>query len=85
MDTLLKADIFFFVTTIAVIVVLILLCVALVYLVGILKNIKNTARKINSGIDSAHEEIIDIKNRIVDDSFLNFIFKKKKKKKSSND
>ena len=80
MESILKADIFFFVTTIAVLVFLVLGSIATVHLIGILKNVKYATRKMNTAIDSAEEEIDVIKNRIAESFIFNFIFGKAKKK-----
>lgn len=79
MNTLIHADIFFFVATIAVIVFLLLGIIVSVYLIGILKNVKKATEKINNTIDDAEEEIDIIKHKIAESSLFNFVFSKKRK------
>ena len=59
METLMKADIFFFVTTIAVIAVTIGLMVALTYIIKILRNASHISDKVKEESD---EIISDIKS-----------------------
>ncbi len=83
MDTLIHADIFFFVTTIAVLVFLVLGSVAMVHLIGILNNVKYATRKMNTAIDNAQEEVDVLKSKIVESSIFSFIFGKQRKHKNS--
>ena len=88
MDTFLKADIFFFVTTICVILVTILFLVILFYLIRVLKNIDFLAKKIKEEgseiIEDAHNIRIDLKSGAKKAStlfsVLSFFNRKRKKK-----
>lgn len=46
MNSLIKADIFFFVSTIALVVISIGIAIALVYLIRILRNVKDVSEKV---------------------------------------
>lgn len=81
MDTIVHADIFFFVTTIAVIICVILVSVMLFYLIGILRDVKKTTATINHKIEEAEEDIDNLKQKIAESAVFNFIFAKKKKRK----
>ncbi len=72
-----KSDIFFFVATIATIVLVVLLCVAIVYLIKFL-------RKANKISDTVQDDIHKIEERIKDQPWLNFLFKKRNKKKTKS-
>ncbi len=85
MDTLMKADIFFFVTTIAVVVFLVLGSIALYYLISVLRNLRDATRNINHAMVKAEDEISEVKDRIVDSTIFNFLFAKKKKRKTSRE
>jgi len=74
MESLMKADIFFFVATIATVVVAAFLGVAIYYLVRFLKKANRISDSVEDGIDQ-------LKEGVKDQPFLNFLFKKKKTKK----
>jgi len=69
MDTLMKADIFFFVTTVVVTIFGILGTVAFLYLIGILRDIRRASRKLEGeleAIGNGAEELY----RTISESFL---------------
>lgn len=79
---LLKSDIFFFVTTIAVIVIGVLLLIALIYTIKILRDIKHVSRAVKEESDKIIEEVENVRtgflSKIV--AFFNPIKKTKRKK-----
>ena len=81
MDTLLKANIFFFVTTIAVIVFLVLGSIMFFYIIGILRNIKKASDKIEEKIDAAGEQVDTLYHSISNSFLFHLLFGKKKKTK----
>lgn len=81
MDTLLKANIFFFVTTIAVVVFLVLGCVMFFYIIKILQNIKRASDKLSEKIDVASEHADTLYHSIADSFIFHMLFGKKKKTK----
>lgn len=81
MDTLLKADIFFFVTTIAVIVFLILGCIAFFYLIKILKNIKHASDVLGEKIEEASEHADSLYHKVADSVLFNMVFAKRSRSK----
>lgn len=87
MNTLIHADIFFFVTTIAVIIFTILASIALYYLIGALKNFKRITKNLENRIDQAGDKISDeaeyIKNRVHESFVFNMLFAKKPQKRNS--
>lgn len=87
MNTLIHADIFFFVTTIAVIIFTILASIAMYYLIGALKNFKKITKNLEHRIDQAGDQISDeadyLKNRLHDSFIFNLIFAKKRAKNNS--
>ena len=80
MDTLMKADIFFFVTTIAVVTFLILGSVAFVYLIKILRNIKKASDLIGDKIETASENADVLYHKIQESLLFQLVFKKGPKK-----
>jgi len=92
MDTLIHADIFFFVTTIVVVVVGLLFVITLIYLIKILNRIKNIAEEVRDETILFREDIHGLRNSIQREGFkikhlFNFgyeFFKKRAGKKSKN-
>lgn len=77
MDTLMKANVFFFVTTIAVVVFMILGAVALVYIIKILRSIKRTADKLGVEIENASVHADALYHKIAESFLFNLLFGKK--------
>lgn len=78
MESLMKSDVFFFITSIAVILVAVALLVAIIYLIDVLKKASRVADKIESGVDEAGKEIHAFKENISESKIFNFLFQKKK-------
>lgn len=57
MNELLKADIFFFITSIAVIVIAVLLVIALIYIIRILRDVKGVSKTAKESADAIGEDI----------------------------
>jgi len=64
MDTLIHADIFFFVTTIAVVVITIALTVLIVYLVKVFRNVREITEMVNEETVLLRRDIGDLRNEI---------------------
>ena len=69
MDTLIHADIFFFVTTIAVVVVGVALTVVLIYLAKILHDVKKITGHVHDETVLFREDIADLRNDIKREGF----------------
>ena len=88
MDSLIKSDVFFFITTICIVLVTILFGVILIYLIRVLRNIDLLSKKIKEEgeeiINDAHNIRIDLKSGVkkASDLISVFSFFNKKKKKS---
>jgi hypothetical protein len=86
MDTLIHADIFFFVTTVVVIVVGIALTVALIYLANVLSDIKEITKQVKEETILFREDIGELRGDIKKEgfrierfmAFLKNLFKKTK-------
>lgn len=83
MDTVLQADIFFFISTIAVVIFSVLLLVAIYYLRETLQNFRDISRTLKNGVNSASEKVGDAFSDVEDSAVYQFIFGKKKKSKKS--
>ncbi len=84
METLIKADIFFFITSIAVIVLLVISIFAGYYLVQILRNFRDISNKLKKAVDLAEDDMESIHDKIVGSWLFNLIFHKKNKKSKNS-
>jgi membrane protein DedA with SNARE-associated domain len=64
MDNFIQQDIFFFITTAAVIFIALLLGALLIYLISILRTVDYILRKVRSETDIIAEELTDLRNNI---------------------
>src|SRR5579872_6142406 len=64
MDTLMHADIFFFVTTIAVVVVALCFTIALIYLIVILKRVRDIADQIREETILFREDVHELRDQV---------------------
>jgi hypothetical protein len=92
MDSLVHADIFFFVTTIAVVVIAAVFTVVLVYLAKILHDVKKITAQVHEETVLFREDIRDLREQVRNEgfklrSFLDLItgfFGRKKKSRSKS-
>ncbi|MEO8637313.1 MAG: hypothetical protein ABI430_00225 [Candidatus Taylorbacteria bacterium] len=85
MDSLIHADIFFFITTIAVILLTLGLIVALVYAIRILKSVDHISTKVKEESDRVIEDLGELRSNVKDNGwklghimrFFRKVFKKK--------
>lgn len=61
MDTLIKADVFFFITTIAVVLLAILFIIVLIYIIRILNDMKYISRRLKKESDLVSEDIAELR------------------------
>lgn len=80
METLMKADIFFFVTTIAVTAFSILGVVAFLYLIGILRDIKKATRKLEGELEAIGDGAEALYHKIETSFLFNLLFGKRARK-----
>lgn len=74
MESIIHADIFFFITTIAVIVGTIILAWSGFYLIEAFRNFRDISRTLKRGVDNAEENIEDLYHDIEESSIFRFIF-----------
>ena len=87
MDPFYKQDIFFFVTTVAVVLITIISAVVLVYVAVILKDIKYIVRKAKTESDLIGEDLHKLRENVKDEGakikhfakFFSSIYKRNKK------
>ncbi len=87
MTTLIHADVFFFVTSLAVIVFTVIAVVATLYIISILNDVKHITKRIRTESDEVLEDIKVLREHIREEGFkvgmiaklLGKFFKKKRK------
>lgn len=80
METLIHADVFFFIASIATIIFTILLSVALFYLIGILKGVKQATDTLRGKVEVVSENLEAMRKKIMESFIFNLIFTKKNTK-----
>jgi beta-lactamase regulating signal transducer with metallopeptidase domain len=83
METLLKADIFFFISSIATIVFTILVSVLLVYLIKAGKNLYKLSETLKSSYNDSEEFITELKERLEDNMVFRMFFPPRRKRRIS--
>ena len=81
METLVKADIFFFVATIAVALFTIFLIIALYYGIIAFKRIRKLSDKVEANFDTASTEVKEIVEEVKSSFLFNFLFMRNKNQK----
>lgn len=79
MDTLLKADIFFFISSVGFLTLWILTIVFLFYLIRVTKTFSRIMNKIEKDIDNIGDTTKEMLEEVRDSTIFNFLFKRKKK------
>ena len=69
MDTLIHADVFFFVTTVAVIILTIVFAVTLFYLIAVLRRARDIAEQIKEEATLVRHDIHDARMRVEREGF----------------
>jgi hypothetical protein len=93
MDTLMKADIFFFVATIQSVIVTLLLCIVLYYVIKIVRTLKLITEELQARVEDSEEFVAELRKRLEGNFIFRFLFppvappkkKRKAKKKVSTD
>jgi len=81
MESFIKADIFFFITTIILVIFAILVGIICFYVIKILKNVKDSTDTLKDEVKVAGKKLGELEQRIADSFIFNFLFSKKKRKK----
>jgi cell division protein FtsL len=81
MDSIMKADIFFFVATIGVVVFVVLAIFIGYYTIKILKNVRESTDTLKGEVKAAGQRIGEIEKEITDSFIFKFIFAKRNGKK----
>lgn len=81
MEPLLKADVFFFISSVATIVFTILVSILLVYLIKAGKNLYKLSETLKSSYDDSEEFISELKERLEDNMVFRMFFPPLRKKR----
>ncbi len=82
METLIKADIFFFITSVAVVVIVALLVLLGYKIFKILQDVKYVVARVKEFVDRAGVEAEDIYDELMSSWPIKFILKKKRRQRS---
>jgi biopolymer transport protein ExbB/TolQ len=74
METLIKADIFFFISSIASVVLTILLCVVLYYFIKAGKNLYQISEKLQEHFQESEEFVLELKDRLEENMIFRLFF-----------
>jgi len=74
METVLKADIFFFISSIASVVLTVLLCVVLYYFIKAGKNLYQISEKLQEHFKESEEFVLDLKDRLEENVVFRLFF-----------
>jgi hypothetical protein len=75
MSEVLRADIFFFITGIAVIIFTFFLCIVLYHLIKILKAIRRIIDRVEAGTATLTDDIERLRTYVVEESFMSRFFR----------
>ncbi len=81
MESLMKSEIFFFVTTLSIVIVTTFFVIIGVYIIKIVKNFAHMSDALKKTVDDADNEIREISEQVRESPIFSFIFGNKKRKK----
>jgi hypothetical protein len=74
METIVKADIFFFISSVATVIVTVLLSIVLFYLARAGRNLHQITQKLQEHFRDSEEFVLDLKERIEENIFFRLFF-----------
>ncbi len=77
-QTLIHADIFFFIASIGTIIFIILISIAIYYLIGLLRNVRDLTGTLQDKVNGVSENLEEMRKKISESLIYNLIFMKKK-------
>jgi hypothetical protein len=83
MESILKADIFFFISSISVVIITLVLLVAGFYFIKIIRNFYKISNILKDYTENANKELRDMGDHVRNSPLFTFLFGKAKKGKSS--
>ena len=83
MESLIKADIFFFISSVATVVLAILISILLFYMIRAGKNLYRLSEALKDGFKESEEFVAELKERLEDNMVFRLFFPPARKKKKS--
>ncbi len=83
MDTLMQADIFFFISSISAVVLTIFAIIALYYLIRVLRDFSEISDTLKRGVDKASGHLDDLVDMLMSNALFRLFFGKKRTRKNS--
>lgn len=83
MESLIKADIFFFISSVATMVLAILLAILLFYFIKAAKNLSMLSEKLKDGFKESEEFVIELKERLEDNLVFRLFFPPRRRRHTS--
>jgi beta-lactamase regulating signal transducer with metallopeptidase domain len=74
METVMKADIFFFISSIATVVIAVLLSIVLFYFIKAGKNLYHISQKLQEHFHESEEFVLELKDRLEDNIVFRMFF-----------
>ena len=81
MESILKSEIFFFISSISVILITIIFVIVGFYLIKIMRNFSHISERLKETVDGAASSLEEVGDNIKESSIFRFFFGKKKKNK----
>lgn len=80
MESFIKSEIFFFVSSVSVIIITFIILIAGIYFIKIMINLSRMSKKLKGVVDNTEQDLSEIGDRVKNSSIFNFIFGKKDSK-----
>ncbi|MCX6754063.1 MAG: DUF948 domain-containing protein [Candidatus Nomurabacteria bacterium] len=81
MESILKSEIFFFISSISVILITIIFVIVGFYLIKIMRNFSHISERLKETVDGAYSSLEEVGDNIKESSVFRFFFGKKRKNK----
>lgn len=83
MESIIRSDIFFFITSISVVIFTVFLIIIGFYFVRIMRNFSKISDTLKNAVDDTNIELREMVEHVRESSAFSFVFGNKKKKKKS--
>jgi hypothetical protein len=84
METVMKADIFFFISSIASVVLVVLLSIVLFYFIKAGRNLYHISEKLQEHFKESEEFVLDLKDRLEENMIFRLFFPPARKRKHAD-
>ena len=85
MEQLMKADIFFFISSVATVVLGTMVSILLFYLIRAGRNLYELSDALKGGFKGSEEFVLELRGRLEDNVIFRFLFPPRRRKKPSKD